>query len=225
MPILAYCMLDPAVKIAVPPLGVRDSAIESLVESAIRCIVSNLDSPDLGSLSNSAPHFQKDDALRLHQVVSAIFQQAAVIPFRFPTLLPESELRAFVKENSAAYLGALSRLREMVQMELRITSTQSPTTTSVSGTEYLRTLQTTTRARDDTAAAAREAAGPLAQDWRNRPVAQGLRCYALVRRDDIGSIRERMQAFPISDMVTVTVSGPWPATEFLEATGAEGQRV
>src|ERR1700756_516735 len=101
MPILAYCMLDPAVQIALPPLGVRDSAVESLVESGIRCIVSRLDSP-----TAAAPRFQKEDALRLHHVVSAVFQQAAVIPFRFPTLLPESDLRAFMKENSAAYLAA-----------------------------------------------------------------------------------------------------------------------
>src|SRR5258708_18501396 len=124
MPMLAYCMLDPAVQIAVPPRGVRDSAVESLVESGIRCIVSDLDSPSLESPANPAPQFHNDDALRLHHVVSAIFQQAAVIPFRFPTLLPESELRAFVQENSAAYLEALSRLREMVQMELRIVSKQ-----------------------------------------------------------------------------------------------------
>src|SRR5579859_1065476 len=115
MPILAYCMLDPAVQIALPSRGVRDSAIENLVESGVRCIVS-----DLHSSSSPAPQFHKEDALRLHHVVSAVFLQAAVIPFRFPTLLPESDLRAFVKENSAAYISALSRLREMVQMELRI---------------------------------------------------------------------------------------------------------
>ena len=222
MPMLAYCMLDPAVQIAVPPRGVRDSAVESLVESGIRCIVSNLDSPDLDSPANPAPQFHKDDALRLHHVVSAIFQQAAVIPFRFPTLLPESELRAFVQQNSAAYLEALSRLREMVQMELRIVSNQTPASVPASGTDYLRTLHAVTKARDDASATAREAAGDLAQDWRTRPLAQGLRCYALVRRDDIEPFRQRMQALPISDIVTLTVNGPWPATEFLEPGGAAG---
>ena len=225
MPLLAYCMLDPAAQIALPPRGVRDSAVESLVESGIRCVVSNFDSPNVDLPANPAPHFQKEDALRLHYVMSAIFQQAAIIPFRFPTLLPESDLRAFVKENSAAYLAALSRLREMVQMELRIATTPSPTATSVSGTEYLRALQAAAKARDDAAAAARDAAGPFAQEWRIRPLAQGLRCYALVRRDETGPFQERMQALPISDIVTVAVSGPWPATEFLEPTRAEGRQL
>jgi hypothetical protein len=218
MPTLAYCMLDPAAPVTVPSRGVRDAAVESLVESGIRCIVSHL---DLSSSPQPAGQLQKEDALQLHHVVSTLFQQAAVIPFRFPTLLPESELRAFVKENSAAYLEALSRLREMVQMELRITSKQGPPVAPASGTEYLQALQASTRAADNAADTARDWAGALAQDWRERPLAQGLRCYALVRRQDVEAFRDKMHALPISDMVTATINGPWPATEFLQPPGAE----
>src|SRR5258706_5688439 len=138
MPILAYCMLDPAVPVALPPRGVRDSAVETLVESGIRCIVSHFDLP---SSPETAPQFEKDDALQVHRVVNAVFQQVAVIPFRFPTLLQESDLRAFVKEKSVAYLDALSRLREMVQMEVGIALPESQRATPASGAEYLRTLQ------------------------------------------------------------------------------------
>ena len=212
-------MLDPVAQITVPQFGVRDAAIESLVESGIRCIVSHFDFP---AAAGTVPQFRKDDALQLHHVVTAVFQQAAVIPFRFPTLLPESELRGFVKEKSQAYLDALSRLREMVQMEVRIASKASAPATPASGTEYLQALQARTKALEEAAALLRNLAGALAQDWRERPLAQGLRCYALVRRDQIGPFRERMRSLPVGDMVTLAISGPWPATEFLEPRDAGG---
>jgi hypothetical protein len=211
-------MLDPAAPVTVPPRGVRDAAVESLFEAGIRCIVSQL---DLSSSPQPAQQLQKEDALQLHHVVSTLFQQAAVIPFRFPTLLPESELREFVKQNSAVYREALSRLREMVQMELRITSKQGPPVAPASGTEYLQALQASTRAADNAADAARNLSRSLAQDWRERPLGQGLRCYALVRRQDVEAFREKMRSLPIGDMVTATINGPWPATEFLEQSGAE----
>ena len=56
-----------------------------------------------------------------NQVLQRIFAQAVIIPFRFPTIVEsEDMLRQFVESRSAEYSGALKRLRNKVQMDVRI---------------------------------------------------------------------------------------------------------
>src|SRR5207247_42319 len=102
--------------------------------------------------------------------------------FRFPTVLEkeEEELREFLHKNAAAYLGALARLREMVQMEVRIILKRDGGGPATSGTEYLRTRQASSKAQAEVAAAVRAAVSGLIEDWRERTTAQGVRCYGLV---------------------------------------------
>jgi hypothetical protein len=146
-----------------------------------------------------------------------IFAQAAVIPFRFPTTLEsEQELRTFLAAGAAGYLEALARLRDLIQMELRISVAPAASSSPSSGREYLQAREARARALADGAAAARAASRQLLQDWRARESRSGLRCYALVRRANVGEFEDLMRALVPPQGVTMVVSGPWPATEFLE---------
>ena len=62
---------------------------------------------------------------------------------------------------------------------------------------------------------ARAELGDMVVDWKERPTDQGLRCYALIKRQQVSDFQQRMQATKLASPKPAIVSGPWPATEFL----------
>jgi hypothetical protein len=184
--------------------------IAEIAEGKLRCFYSTLE-----PLPES---FTKEDALQFNSVVQAVFRQADVIPFRFPTLLrSQLELRQFLQEKSAEYGAALEKLANLVQMELRIFSAADASTAAhFSGKKYLEVRLATKRKMQSTAACARKAAGDLCLAWQDRETRHGLRCYALVKRAHAVEFKQRMKSLALADEVNVLVSGPWPATEFIE---------
>src|SRR5579864_532406 len=62
-------------------------------------------------------------ALEFHRVLSDVFKSAAIIPFRFPTIFDnEEQLSERLRERSSDYSELLDKFRELVQMEIRVTS-------------------------------------------------------------------------------------------------------
>jgi hypothetical protein len=159
--------------------------------------------------------FSREDALSFHSVLKAAFEQQGIIPFRFPTLLQnETDLRSHLREKYAVYLADLERLKDTVQMELRI-STKPEVASAPTGTEYLRSKQQQSRTLQADSQKARTALGDLVLEWKERPAEQSLRCYALVRRSDLPGFRQRLASVQPGGSSAFFVSGPWPATEFL----------
>lgn len=188
-----------------------NAAIESVSEGPLRCFYSRIE---------SLPSISRADALAFHNVVSSIFRQAAVISIRFPTLLKsEEELRGFLRKQGLHYAAALERLRESVQMELRISSVRaSAAQPPASGRRYLEERRTIVR---DLAVVAEQAHGRiqhLATAWRvhpgNRP--DTLRCYALISRQAEKDFRHAIESLSVPQPVKIALSGPWPCNEFLE---------
>src|SRR5215471_16149085 len=101
--LLPYCITDSAFMGHLPQSGVRQGKIESLNEGRLCCFYSQIE--QLTGIS-------KEDALAVYGVVNHIFKQTAVIPVRFPTLLPHEELRAFLRKHEAPYTAALARLKD-----------------------------------------------------------------------------------------------------------------
>jgi hypothetical protein len=186
--------------------GVRGAPVQSVNIENLTCIYSPLIPPQ---------QFDRDDALRFYAVLNAAFQQQAIIPFRFPAILQnETELRDHLREKLSVYSADLQRLADMVQMELRISmAQQSPA--AKSGTEYLRVRQQRAQGAQSTSQAARTLLEGLVTDWKERPTDGGLRCYALVKRTDVDTFRQKLGAAEAIGPDTPIVSGPWPATEFL----------
>jgi hypothetical protein len=179
--------------------------------------VQRLDFQDIFILSSSFPiarTLSQDDALRFHAVLRSVFDHQAIIPFRFPTLMEGAELRSHLRENHAKYSADLARLRDFVQMELRL-SGQSEESAAKSGKEYLEGRLQRSRRLREAAQAIREVTSDLVSECKEQATDQGLRLFALTRRKDISAFRERIHKTKLSEALTILVSGPWPATEFL----------
>ena len=186
--------------------GIRGAPVRSLNIDSLTCVYSPLVPPQ---------QFERDDALRFHAVVNAAFQQQAIIPFRFPTILQnELDLQNHLREKLSVYSGDLQRMADMVQMELRVTAPQE-SAAAKSGTQYLRAKQQRSQSLQSTLQAARARLESLVADWKERPTDQGLRCYALVRRTDIEAFRQKLTDTVYTGSNSMIVSGPWPATEFM----------
>ena len=185
--------------------GVRGAPVLSVNVDGLTCVYSSLIPPQ---------EFERDDALRFHALLDAAFQQQAIIPFRFPTILQnEIDLQNHLREKVSVYSADLHRLADMVQMELRI-NTKPESTSPKSGTDYLQSKLQEQQAVHSASKAARALVEPLVEEWKERPTDRGLRCYALVRRTNIEAFRQKFtQEF--GGPVPPRVSGPWPATEFL----------
>src|SRR5579864_7764397 len=210
MPLLLYCMIEAELQRSSVSHGVQGAAVEQVCDSGLCCFYSHID--QLASDSASV----KDSALRFHHVVSSVFAQAAVVPFRFPTLVADvNEFTSHLREHAAEYRDALVRLRGMVQMEVRI-STAPPSAVRESGTQYLRNRQERYAQLHDAAYQVRNRAQSILGDWRERDTNQGLRCYALVPRPQVKKFQEMLRSVEAPKGAQVTATGPWPATEFIK---------
>ncbi|HXM93687.1 MAG TPA: GvpL/GvpF family gas vesicle protein [Candidatus Dormibacteraeota bacterium] len=216
MPVLAYCVAEAACEIHSRLLaGVSGAEIETLEESGLRCFVSSypLKPP-------TDPDPVREAALDFHRVLQTILSQAAIIPFRFPTILSDSkELVNFLQENASNYLDVLSRLRNKVQMEVRIAfvdAAKPPAEQQDSGASYLRRKQSRSIDLRSLAQRLRTAAGQHIDWWKERETGDGLQCYALIDRGDIDNCRQSFREVSVPPELTIRITGPWPAGQFVE---------
>lgn len=209
MPLLLYCMIEAELQLASAPHGVQGAAVEQVCDSGLCCFYSRIEQ------LVSDPASVKDSALQFHKVVSSVFAQAAVVPFRFPTLVADvDELTSHLRQHAAEYRDALVRLRGMVQMEVRI-STAPPVAARESGTQYLRDRQERHSRLHDAAHNVRNRTQSILADWRERDTNKGVHCYALVPRTQVMKFQEMVRSVEAPNGLHVTVTGPWPATEFI----------
>ncbi len=211
MRVLPYGIVDGEEAVAISAIGVAGSAVDSLLEGELRAFYSRL-----AELAPGAPSV-RSQALEFHAVIRDIFRQVAVVPFRFPTLLEsEEELKQHLRAQQGKYREFLERTRGLVQMEARLAMAERAAKPG-SGREYLVRRQQAARALEAEAARIADAVHGLVQEWKKRSQGEGLRCYALVPRSAIEEFRRRVGKLSGPGHVKMTVSGPWPATEFLDA--------
>ena len=207
MAALPYCILLSKSLVDVPPKGVRDGGIQRLTQGSLLALYSQIEKTEI-----SAANFQQT-ALEFHGVVHAVFRQAAVVPFRFPTWLSETELAAHLREQSARYEDFLTRHAQHVQMEIRIDlPTSEASQPASSGTEHLRKRAIQSRELHSQKEKLKELLSTEVLEWRERELPKGLRIYALVERNRIASFREKLSGHD----PRLSHSGPWPGMEFLE---------
>jgi Gas vesicle synthesis protein GvpL/GvpF len=155
------------------------------------------------------PEQFQDAALEFHRVVHAALANAAVVPFRFPTWISNEELVDHLKDQAERYRSFLTQYADHVQMELRLTLAPGKVQRVFSGTEHLRARAAQLHQVENAAEEAKRLLAGDVIEWRERDVAEGKRLFALVKRGEIASFRERLSGRGLS------WSGPWPAMEFL----------
>lgn len=209
MSVLPYCILLRDFPSAIPETGVRNSRVHRICEGDLLALYSELLRTDI------RPEKFQPAALEFHRVVHAIFDEFAVVPFRFPTWLTLPELSEHLQRESQRYAIFLTNHANDVQMEIRLRSASSSPTKAASGTAHLRARAAESRELRDTAEQVKKQLSSEVIEWRERDTTNGLRLYALVGRASIPAFRERLGKR--AHDVSVRWSGPWPATEFLES--------
>ena len=155
-----------------------------------------------------------------NRVLQGIFAQTAIIPFRFPTIVEsEDVLRQFVESRSAEYHNALRRLRDKVQMDVRISVNaggEAAGSASQSGKNYLEAKRACYEQVQSILEEFKRASRSLAEEWIQRDTASGIRGFALVDRSSLPVFLEKIARVPTPAGISARVTGPWPPSEFVE---------
>ncbi|HEX3738778.1 MAG TPA: GvpL/GvpF family gas vesicle protein [Terriglobales bacterium] len=211
MPILLYCVAKadaPATSLLTGVAG--DPVVRVNVGTLAAFTSSNTDK------SNWLRPLLQASALDFHRVLSEVFKSTAVIPFRFPTIFgDEEQLIQRLQERASEYAALLGKFGDLVQMEIRVMNPdiKKPSET---GTQYLKLRQTATAMAGKFTAELRAALSELSHDWRERPSKDGTRAFVLIARTQVADFQKMMRNATVPDELSVRVSGPWPATEFME---------
>ena len=232
--VLAYCIAEQLTKqrdgIELPKMGVAGARVRALNVAELLCVVSDFHSPlDRESLPEFVQAF--------HQVLQRIFTQPSIIPCRFPTVIEnEKEFMQFIEGRSEEYRAALSRLRNKVQMDIRIfqpavsaESRSDPNETSrlssrassamsgrISGKQYLQGKRDRKQEIESGLAALRQAAEPVVDRWIQRDTPGGLRAFVLLERSSLPDFLEKIRQVRTRPGSLARVTGPWPPSEFVE---------
>ena len=211
MPVLAYCIAEAQSNISIPNAGVRGAPIARVLAGPLQGFVSEFDRSVVKRLSI------REAAMEFHRTIQELFRQVAVLPFRFPTVLAtEQEILVHMSKHAGEYASTLSRLRNSVQMEIRIGNNARDGEPAESGAKYLQEKQHDRARLKASAADFRQASEPWLKQWRQREVSHGLHCYLLIPREAVEQFLIRIKKIVLPDNQSARVSGPWPATEFFE---------
>ena len=183
--------------------------------NVLRCFVS-----DFGSHLPDEPVPAMVKAF--NQVLQRIFSQTSIIPFRFPTIVEsEAILRQFVESRSSEYGSSLRRLRNKVQMDVRISvnpgeGAAGSSLASQSGKNYLEDKKAHYQKSQSILEEFRRASDSLAEKWVQRDTQSGIRCFALVDRSSLPVFLEKIRGVLTPSGVSARITGPWPPSEFVE---------
>jgi len=211
--VLAYCVAEQQTQFSSLGTGVEGAPVRWIDAGRLRCFVS-----DFAAQMPYAPVPEMVKAF--NQVLQRIFAQAVIIPFRFPTIVEsEDRLRQFVESRAAEYSGALKRLRNKVQMDVRIifkTRENVNTSSSKSGRGYLEGRRDRYQQAQSVMDEFRRVSNSLVEEWIQRDTPSGIRSFALVDRSSLAVFVERIGSVVTPADISARITGPWPPSEFVE---------
>jgi hypothetical protein len=213
MALLPYCVFLPHAN-AIPNTGIQNAPIQSLERAGLVAIYSELEPQNI-----PGDQFQAA-ALRFHEVVHAVFERQAVVPFRFPTFLAESRLHEHIDKESKGYLNFLRKHAEDVQMEVRLWIPEALQVKVGSGTEYIQLLANRMTHLKGASEYVQRISEEIVQKWKSNESRDAIRLFALIPRSRISDFRERFTEKPRPANVAMRVTGPWPASEFFSGSAS-----
>jgi hypothetical protein len=212
MPMLLYCVAQNVSGQGEPLSGVAGVPVLSTKNDSLEMFYSRHASSDIWTTS-PVP----ESVTQFHRVLMSLFNSRAVIPFRYPTILDQDdELVELLDCNAVNYAAQLEKFAADVQMEALITLTQQTPATAVSGTQYLQSKLEQRRAVERTSSALQQLVEGMASGWKTRSLRNGAHLFALVKRDSVKTLIDRVHSLVIPCGLNIRITGPWPVTEFLE---------
>lgn len=213
--VLAYCIAEGQIQIDTPRSGVEEAPVRGIEAGVLRCFVSDFGSP---VPDEPIPEMVK----AFNQVLQRIFAQTAIIPFRFPTIVEsEDALRRFIDSRSAEYSSALQRLRNKVQMDLRISvnpggGAAGSSCQCQSGKNYLEDKRARYQQAQSILEEFRRVSDSLAEKWVQGDTPSGIRGFALVDRSSLPAFLDKIGRVLTPAGVSARITGPWPPSEFVK---------
>ena len=206
--VLAYCAFLHRPELTLPTQGVNSAPVQELVNGNLRLLWSSVEWPfDYSVVQQNAVEF--------HRVVSHMFSQGAVLPFRLLSVFDDAQaLIEFVEARKTDFVADLERLRNLVQMECVIYFSPQAAT-GLSGKDYLERKAEVLRGAEGYAERVRSVLSGISQGVRTRESKNGIRIFVLVERGQEHSFRSRVRDLPIPERLARRTSGPWPPSEFL----------
>lgn len=206
MPLLLYCVA-PETSPETSVTGVGGEAVLNTVARGLKFYYSEAVAEAMSSRDVVTA------AQAVHAVVSDIFLNGPVLPFKYPTVVADlDEIARLASDRGDAYGRFLERVGSRVQMDVRLTLESEGPPAATSGRAYLQG-----RARRQatlSAAAERCRLAAASAEWRTQTNAENIRCQALMERVEVLSFLERMRTLGLPDGVKAAVSGPWPPAGF-----------
>lgn len=206
--ILPYCAFLDRPGISRPDLGVSGAKMQEISEGNLRLLWSQVEWP-------FASAALQRHALDFHRVVSHLFSQVAVVPFRLLSLFdnPQS-LADFVAAHHADFVADLERLQNFVQMEC-VLYVGREAATATSGKAYLELKAELLRGAEGYIQTLRDALQAISHEIRVKHSKNGSRIFVLVERGSESKFHSLVQDLPTPERLSRRTSGPWPAAEFL----------
>jgi len=199
-------------KVRIPDAGVREAPVQQMDGEGIIVFYSEISQDAVGMNEHAT-----DDVLKFHGTVQKFFQQVAVVPFRFPTMLEnEAELREFIRKHAERYVKELQHLDGKVEIKVEVSAAAIEMRPTMSGTEFLRAKYGVTKGMEQFAQAIQHEAAELECEWKKRERSGGVTLFALVEKDRWQELRRRVLRVCEQEKVPARVTGPWPASDFVE---------
>ncbi|MBI4445669.1 MAG: GvpL/GvpF family gas vesicle protein [Acidobacteria bacterium] len=223
MKLYAYCVVEAGLDVLVaagaggePPTMIRHGDLAVLA----------------GPARTSVEALTREDALRHAAVVNSILEVSSPIPFRFGTVADVEHLKSFLSENHQELNSLLGKVRNCVQMELKVCSScffsradaETPASTVTSGTAFLHERKRRFDAEKQARAQFNEAVALLERsletillDRVEESAPPFLACTAhLIGRASRQSYLERVDEWRGSCSLKVVCSGPWAPASFVQ---------
>lgn len=190
-------------------MGVQGAAIRVLESGSLHLLWSEVEWP-------LASESIQNDAVEFHRVITHVFSQTTVVPFRLLTVFDDVQaLATFAAGVQNAFLADLERLANMVQMECVIYFKPQRDADRSSGQAYLRQKAEVRRSIGEYSSAVRDSLASLAREIRIREVNTGNRIFCLVERGKEPLFRSTVEGIAVPAGLERRLSGPWPPAEFL----------
>lgn len=155
------------------------------------------------------------NAVEFHDVVTRMFSQGSVVPFRLLSVFDDlPSLADFIAVHRSSFLADLERLENLMQMEC-VLYFAPESGARISGRDYLERKAELLRKAEQFLQSMTQALGEISQGTRTRETKGGSRMFVLVERGNEEKFHSIVRALPVPERLARRTSGPWPPAEFL----------
>lgn len=205
---LPYCAFLYRDSVSLPESGVNDSPVREITQGKLGLLWSEVAWP----LAESS---LRQSAVDFHKVISHMFSQGAVVPFRLLSVFENRQAMVdFITMHHANFVADLERLHNLVQMEC-VLYPAPDRNARVSGKDYLEKRAGVLHRAEHCVEQITAALKPVSRGIRVRESNKGSRIFILVERGNEPRFREIAHEIPVPEQLSRRTSGPWPPSEFL----------